>query len=535
MQHRFILTLCDMMNITKFVLPLTISKFELVGLHPVYTRKVTNSNITLNSDQHHKREDESSKIQNENTIVEQVQIDQFWKYISLRKSPCDEFISTHMSETATKPAFEVGITKNNGQRVLSTQACIRISSEKPHESNVIVPTSIGRYRFRLHHERRRGYGCRSTRNYAPKIEIWKEVAGDPLYRPPDGWDDLGAGGAEVQGRWAWENETKSDIEEGIAKRIPFVESPNRLIMAFRLCMLVFLLWLATVLLLCFITNIPLFTGRRILGMLKIPDKFIHDPAAFAIGFVVMNPVLRWSWPVASVNDRISITSKVYDWITTFKAPHGHRKNRVLFITSILWILAIPFMVGELYQMNFVESRNWFESLKFDFRIRELAEVWGEGFILFHSWAVMCYAGLFTKGFWSRFRRMLGANENVQNLRGGLNGNRNLVEEDNGLGTRFNEEEIPWQGKDGKIAQFYTIVASILSKWEWEKIDHRILLTNVLYPITRQLFVTIVTPCTILFVFLKIQLMFLDLGHEGVVQRKFAILYLETCVYHALFN
>ena len=44
------------------------------------------------------------------------------------------------------------------------------------------------------------------------------VVGEPLQRPPPGWDDLVGGGA--QGRWAWGKESKSPLERGENKHAP---------------------------------------------------------------------------------------------------------------------------------------------------------------------------------------------------------------------------------------------------------------------------------------------------------------------------
>ena len=53
------------------------------------------------------------------------------------------------------------------------------------------------------------------------IEVWCEEAGKAIPRPPEGWDDLDIGGAERHGRWAWGDESPSEIENNVAARTPF--------------------------------------------------------------------------------------------------------------------------------------------------------------------------------------------------------------------------------------------------------------------------------------------------------------------------
>jgi hypothetical protein len=41
-----------------------------------------------------------------------------------------------------------------------------------------------------------------------------EMVGEPLERPPPGWDDMVGNGGEQGMRWAWGNEQPSPLEQG---------------------------------------------------------------------------------------------------------------------------------------------------------------------------------------------------------------------------------------------------------------------------------------------------------------------------------
>jgi hypothetical protein len=77
----------------------------------------------------------------------------------------------------------------------------------------LLPTKAGRYRLN------RGLASESKDGSVVwSVKLRVEVVGAAIARPPEGWDGLGAGCADVQGRWAWDREKKSAIVEGVAQR-----------------------------------------------------------------------------------------------------------------------------------------------------------------------------------------------------------------------------------------------------------------------------------------------------------------------------
>ena len=513
--------MCNMMDITDYVLPRSVSEFELVGLREVYIKKEVKE--IQDVDSHIKRDSKQDEI----VVSTQIQIDPFWKHLASEGKSCDDFILSVLGETFHEPILEKGITKNNGQRVLTTQSCIRISPEKPHEKNVSVPTAIGRYRLRSHYRQNNFYDDSAPEEYAPKIEIWKEVVGEPLFRPPDGWDDLGAGGAEVQGRWAWGKEAKSDIEEGVAKRVNFKDAQNKLLLLVKLILLVSFMWLGTLTLICCGTNMPLVIGRYLFEILHVPDQYIHDPAAFAVGVTILYPAMKSLWPILTEKGGLGGLRKFLRWVTSFRTPYSAEKTRDVWMTSILWVIVIPLTVGVLFNLFTVADQKWWSSISFSYSFQELSEIWHVGFILFHCWAAICYTGVFTKDFWMRFRGALEANENAQNAAGAANGAANNAangagnfdenNQNDGVGIAPNNHHLQWQGENGKIGQFLSVIIPVFSNWEWDKVDRDILLDEVLLPITKQLLMTLFSPVVILFISVQLQRLCLGLRSNGLDQ------------------
>ena len=108
--------------------------------------------------------------------------------------------------------------------------------------------------------------------------------------------DLGAGGAFVQGRWAWAKERKSLIEASVAERTPFRSSSNErrsINLIIRVIILIVLSWFAVIFTGLAILSFPLAVGRSFYHLLRIPPKYIHDPFAFCIGAGLFFPMISF--------------------------------------------------------------------------------------------------------------------------------------------------------------------------------------------------------------------------------------------------
>ena len=188
MQHHWLVFMSSRMGLTKFILPQDVDKFVLIGHIPV-CKNGTEVNKVL--------------YDLANGVGDYVDL------ISSNIQKVDPGSSRIME-------FE-GQTRDNGERVLLSSVSYillpsphlaagqddsdgsGVSTSTDFDNATLLPTKMGRFRLKR----------RDEASKEPAIEIWEEVAGKPIPRPPEGWDDLGAGGADIQGRWAWGKEKKS--------------------------------------------------------------------------------------------------------------------------------------------------------------------------------------------------------------------------------------------------------------------------------------------------------------------------------------
>lgn len=345
------------------------------------------------------------------------------------------------------------------------------------------------------------------------IEIWREVVGKPIPRPPEGWDDLGVGGAERHGRWAWGDEHMSDIENSVAVRTPFFEDPaaKRWARAYtliqltaKMTFLLFISWLAISVVLCAVLNIPLHTGHFALYLLRIPDDRIHDPLAFAIGVLILVPIVGANAKLfaASSNGLRGVLSLLLDWVKSFKPYQTHEKVKTLLTFFVLWLVVCPVLLGFLYCSFFVGISGNIPDWRAHGYIAFVN--WGTGTLLLNSWAIMCYFQMFTKKFWANIVMGDGqgnVNENqdlglVGARQGGVNNPAgNAGERGNNVqGADANEmRDFTWQGEDGVIARTVESMKAFASGWEWDKVDKQSLLHDCALPVSKHLAISCVFP------------------------------------------
>ncbi len=347
------------------------------------------------------------------------------------------------------------------------------------------------------------------------IEVWREVAGKPIPRPPEGWDDLGVGGSERHGRWAWGNEQTSEIENSVAFRTPFFNDPaaSRLDkmstlahLTAKMMLLLFISWVAISVVVCAVLNIPLHLGHSAMFLLRVPDNRIHDPLAFAIGISLLVPMVRifTKLSAASNNRMRGVVSLLQNWVRSFKRLNHrpHEKVRTLSTFFALWLVFCPVLLGFLYYSFVVGIRgkmhHWY-----DHACVALVN-WGTGTLLLNGWAAMCYFQMFTKRFWTDIVVGDGqgnANENqdpglVEARQQGVdNPGRNADRQGNNLQETDAVEpnEITWQGKDGAIARAFESIIGVILGWEWDKVDKRKLLQDCAFPVLRHLVIAFAFP------------------------------------------
>ena len=165
LQHHWLKFLSKQLGLTDALLPRHVESFRLLGSRAVF--------------------------------AEGRSIDDFWYRLSglARESDGEQLLNddTNTFRARLTMCFNHGETQTNGERVLRFgSGFIRLPKRFPGRANrsrsVLLPTKFGRYRLKRD----------LFNNMDPVIQLSEEVPGLPIARPPEGWDDLGAGGADVR-------------------------------------------------------------------------------------------------------------------------------------------------------------------------------------------------------------------------------------------------------------------------------------------------------------------------------------------------
>ncbi|KAL3941026.1 MAG: hypothetical protein SGARI_000742, partial [Bacillariaceae sp.] len=347
LQHRWLKYMCGAMGLTEYLLPRKVDRFKYVGTKQVFLPLKDDG--TLNVDPF------LMDLANESNVID------------------DDVIFSNVGKTETAPVVE-GETRPDGERVLSVGTThIALPSESSSDKRVLLPTKLGRFRLRLQD--------------GSAIEFFQESQGEEIKRPPEGWDDLGVGGAFVQGRWAWSKERKSVIEGGVATRTPFRKASQRwwpVGLALRVMLLLVLSWFAITCTAVAMLSAPLAVGRSFYYILRIPEKYIHDPFAFCIGaglfFPMASMILR---SINSADD--SLSTRAGNWMMRFRRP-PLRKLLVLMQTFVLWFVIAPATFGVAYEISIVKSPQWFAGEEKLYEKKSLLFSWFMGTVVLNTWS-----------------------------------------------------------------------------------------------------------------------------------------------------
>jgi E3 ubiquitin-protein ligase MARCH6 len=394
-------------------------------------------------------------------------VDRFWYSIAQGRP---DTLATLKSNLASFTSSNDGIssagkTKSNGARVLKSgrdyiRLPVRLPGNALRSRSILVPTRIGKYRFARDET--------NTTNLV--IDLWEEVPGESITRPPEGWDDLGAGGANVQGRWAWGTEKKSTIEEGVAVRRAFFDKDQSMeesiVVAMKLLALGVLSWLVSSTILFAVALAPLSVGRFLYFVFRIPDRWAHDPLAYGLGFTILFSLVQVVTN-AILSNEVPLYQSIHTWVSNFHRP-PLKKAFVLLQTAFLWLVVTPMLVGMVYDLAFIKTNAWFggQDPLLD-RIQYEWITWTCGTILLHLWSFLCVRGVLTKAFslWL-FEGREAAN----------------VDNDAGEDWEGDNVGLGWQGKFGRMSYFYGTWKSVLTGWEWDKVDESVLLYQCAFPV-----------------------------------------------------
>jgi len=455
LQHCWMKFMCRRMGLTEHILPRIVKTFELVGTKHVFT-----SNNQLGG----------------------FKVDQFFSTLAMKENDIDQFVMSNIDRTDNSipqsSSTVLGEQQLNGERVLSIGVrSISLPVDEGAENKIIrIPTKIGRYRLRIEEDLLATQTVEET-----KISFYREIQGDEIKRPPEGWDDLGAGGAFVQGRWAWAKEQKSLIEASVAERAHFRSSSKErrsMSLIAKVVILIILSWFAVIFTGLAILSFPLAVGRSFYHLLRIPPQYIHDPLAFCIGAGFFFPSVSFLTRSINAVDG-SLYHRCRQWLGRFRRPPG-RKMSVVLESFLLWIAVAPLVLGLSYEFVAVKSPKWFLGEEFFLDWKTCAISWFMGTVVLNTWSILLYYKFFTRQFWSNVGN--GILEPPLNEDGNPNPNgRNNDREDANA-----EIGLTWQGKQGRVARFFKIWRAVLLDWEWDAVDRTILIDEFARPTMKEI-------------------------------------------------
>lgn len=469
LQHKWMVFMCRKMGLTEYLLPCSIEQFQFVGTKKIFLSRIDDKDVT---------DATVAKPMVEKSIVRQV--DPFWYELAKKEKNIDNIVQTSAIHASIESAckFVDGDTKENGERVLAdSMDFIRLPGHTSGDET-LLPTKIGRFRLK----------CVIDNDASNSvIEFWKEVPGKEIPRPPEGWDDLGAGGAFVQRRWAWGKERKSVIEGNVAQSSPFRSSKNEnfpIHLILRVACLVVFSWFAITTTILGIVSTPLAVGRSLYFLFRISNEYVHDPLAFCIGGCLFFPMMSLLFKASTCAEG-DPTRRFGDWLSRFHIP-PKSKLYVLLESLVLWLGVAPMTLGISYEIFAVKTSKWFAREE---PVNSLILCWTVGTVVVNTWAFLAYYSVFTRDFWANIGNgilepPLDGNGMGEVIRNNANeGDREIegMEEDN-----VDELYQSWQGKRGRVARFFNVWRSVLSDWEWDAVDHVKLLEDFARPITRQL-------------------------------------------------
>lgn len=252
----------------------------------------------------------------------------------------------------------------------------------------------------------------------------------------------------------------------------------------RVALLLLSSWIATTLLLVILVSAPLGLGRLLYLILRVPEANTHYPLVFAAGSAIAFPTIARASSLVMFRGN-PLQQSLIQWIRSFRSP-PLRKALVLLATLACWCLLCPLALGLIYDMCLIKSPSWFSGDEDLFRVRDLTWIWVTGTTLLNAWACLCSLNVFTKQFWVNVGNGMLEVE-VENRR---------ERQDNGpmVGREDDDDSNPrWQGRDGRMARFFSSLKTICARWEWDAIDHVVLLLECSLPVSKHLGTLLVAP------------------------------------------
>lgn len=155
-------------------------------------------------------------------------------------------------------------------------------------------------------------------------------------------------------------------------------------------------------------------------------------------------------------------------------------------TLVCWLLVCPLTLGLIYELCLIKSPSWFSGEEALVNSTDLAWSWVTGTVLLNVWACLCSLNVFSKEWWAAVGHgMLEVEgENRRDRQENAATPQEAEQDHSGPG---------WQGKDGRTARFFTALKTVFSRWEWERVDHVVLLVECAIPVSKNLVTLLVAP------------------------------------------
>ena len=187
------------------------------------------------------------------------------------------------------------------------------------------------------------------------IQYKSYASSKPIARPPKGWDDLGAGGAAIQGRWSWGDEQKSLVEESVMARKKLIGGKdNVLVVGLKLGVLALLSWVGVLLVGITFTSLPLGIGRGLASLCYVSVQAQHDPFALVAGVVALYLTSYWYSKYATTSTNAhsdSNIARIMRWVGDVRLP-----MKDVALPLVTWFGVLPLLVGILYEVIITNAK-----------------------------------------------------------------------------------------------------------------------------------------------------------------------------------
>jgi hypothetical protein len=226
-----------------------------------------------------------------------------------------------------------------------------------HRLLLLITTKLDMARmllpFRMRMRPRRGQAV----SEGPVLdEEGQVVVKGPMKRPPKGWDSRKR--SDV-GRWSWTAGNKPPVELQVAPRLVAEYWLPKLVLVF------VLQWLLVIFFIFTHTVLPVLTGRAVMGLLQVPQQYLHDPLNFVLGMTVLTQLFGMARYVVENDNFCSCVA------TLMRLPYAS----VMFIARLVVLFCVVSTVVGLAVHNLSATCAGCSAAIFDLRSAGMGLAW----------------------------------------------------------------------------------------------------------------------------------------------------------------